>query len=176
MEVNPMEPVAALEEAFAHTGQVIANIAPDQMSSSTPCTEWDVAALLEHTTGVVGAFSGAVGGAAPAEGASFDQLASGAMQGWRSFDLDSSIDFPQPGTPGQAVAAIQLMDMLGHAWDLAKATDQNTEFSPELSQAAMAAAQMIVSDELREGRFNPAIDAPDASPTDQFAAFLGREL
>lgn len=171
-----MEPVAALEEAFAHTGQIIANISPDQMGGSTPCTEWDVATLLEHTSGVVGAFSGAVGGAAPAEGVSFDQLASGAMQGWRSFDLDSSIDFPQPETPGQAVAAIQLMDVLGHAWDLAKATGQNTEFSSELSQAAMAAAQMIVSDELREGRFNPAIDAPDASPTDQFAAFLGREV
>lgn len=171
-----MEPVAALEEAFARTGQVIANISPDQMSNPTACTEWDVAEVLEHTTGVIGAFSGAVGGAAPAEGASFDELANGAMQGWRSFDLDSSIDFPQPGTPGQAVAAIQLMDMLGHTWDLAKATGQNTEFSPELSEAAMAAAQMIVSDELREGRFGPAVDAPDASPTDQFAAFLGRQV
>lgn len=36
-----MEPVAALEEAFAHTGRIISNISPDQMSGSTPCTEWD---------------------------------------------------------------------------------------------------------------------------------------
>ena len=116
-----------------------------------------------------------VGGPAPAEGASFDQIASGALEGWRSFDLNSSIDFPQPNTPGRAVAAIQLMDVCGHAWDLAKATGQSTEFAPDLCEAGMAAAQMVITDELRQGRFDPAIDAPNASPSDQFAAFMGRQ-
>lgn len=171
-----MEPVAAIESALAHTGRIIANITPEQMSASTPCSEWDVAALLGHTTGVVGAFSGAIGGASPAEGASFDEIAGAAVEGWKAFDLDSAIDFPQPSTPGQVVAAIQIMDLLGHAWDLAKATGQPTEFDADLAAAAMTAAQMVVSEELREGRFDPAVEAEGASATDQFAAFLGRQV
>jgi uncharacterized protein (TIGR03086 family) len=170
-----MDPITALEAAFERTGEIIANITPEQMSAPTPCPEWDVAALLEHTTGVVGAFSGAIGGSAAPDGASFSEVASGAMEGWRSFDLNSSMDFPQPGTPGVAVAAIALMDVCGHAWDLAKATGQSSGFADDLAGAAMTAAQMIVSDELREGRFGAAVEAPDANVSDQFAAFLGRQ-
>jgi uncharacterized protein (TIGR03086 family) len=171
-----MDSVSALEAAFAHTGKIVDNITPEQMGASTPCRDWDVSALLEHTTGVVGAFAGAVGGNSPGEGAGFGAVANGALEGWRTFDLNSTIDFPQPGTPGQAVAAIQLMDVCGHAWDLAKATGQPTELDAELCEAAMAAAQMVVSDELREGRFDAPVDAAGASATDQFAAFLGRQV
>ncbi len=170
-----MDPISALESAFAHTGQIIAGISPDQMGRPTPCSEWDVAAVLEHTSGAVAAFGRVVGGQPVADGAGFADTANAALEGWRSFDLNSTLDFPQPNTPGQAVAAIQLMDVCGHVWDLAKATDQNTEFPGELAGAAMAAAQMIVSDELREGRFDAAIEAPEASVSDQFAAFLGRQ-
>lgn len=170
-----MDPINALEAAFARTGEIVANITPEQMSAPTPCSEWDVAEVLGHATGAVAAFSGAVGGTAAAEGASFGEVAAGAMEGWRTFDLNSTMDFPQPGTPGVAVAGIQLMDICGHAWDLAKATGQSTDLGAELADAAMAAAQMIVSDELREGRFDAAIDAPGASVSDQFAAFLGRQ-
>jgi uncharacterized protein (TIGR03086 family) len=170
-----METIEAIEAAFAHTGRVIAGISQDQMTSSTPCSEWDLTAVLDHTTGVVAAFGGAVGGKASSEGADFAEISSNALEGWRSFDLSSSLDFPQPNTPGQAVAAIQLMDVCGHAWDLAKATGQDAEFAPELASAAMDAAQMIVSEDLRGGRFGPAVDAPGASVTDQFAAFLGRQ-
>ena len=170
-----METVEAIEAAFAHTGRVIAGIPEDQMAGSTPCPEWDMNALLEHTTGVVAAFGGAVGGTPSPEGAEFSEVAANALAGWRTFDLNSSLDFPQPNTPGQAVAAIQLMDVCGHAWDIAKATGQDTNFEPELASAAMAAAKMIVSEELREGRFGPAIDVPTASASDQFAAFLGRQ-
>ncbi len=88
----------------------------------------------------------------------------------------STLDLPQPGMPGRAVAAIQLMDVCGHAWDLAKATGQTAEFDVELCAAAMASARMIVTDDLRAGRFDPAVDAPDASASDQFAAFLGRQV
>lgn len=170
-----MDPISALESAFAHTGQIVAGISPDQMGRPTPCTEWDVAAVLEHATGAIAAFGGAVGGAPAADGGGFDDIANAALQGWRTFDLNSSLDFPQPNTPGKVVAAIQLLDVCGHAWDLAKATGQNREFPGELAGAAMAAAQMIVTDELREGRFDAAIDAPDASASDRFAAFLGRQ-
>lgn len=171
-----MDPVPALEAAFAHTGQIIGNISPDQMDASTPCTEWTVASLLEHTTGVVAGLGQAAGGSAPAEGASFDEVAANALQAWRSLDMSTTLDAPQPGTPAPVVAGIQLMDVCGHAWDLAKATGQASEFDPELCAAAMTAAQMVVSDEIREGRFGPAVDAPDASPSDQFAAFLGRPV
>jgi len=42
--------LAALDRAIAGTDQLIARIKADQWSAPTPCTEWDVRALVTHVT------------------------------------------------------------------------------------------------------------------------------
>ena len=41
------------EQAFAHTGAVIAKVSPGDLHAETPCADWDVRALVNHTVGVV---------------------------------------------------------------------------------------------------------------------------
>jgi uncharacterized protein (TIGR03086 family) len=65
-----------------------------------------------------------------------------------------------------------------HGWDVAQATDQQNEFDPELTEAAMQAAQLFPPDIARApGVFGPEKEcAPDAPMEDRLAAFLGREV
>ena len=55
-----------LERALDQTGTVIARIRPDQVGSPTPCTEFDVRALVNHIVFDVQVFTAALSGAAAA--------------------------------------------------------------------------------------------------------------
>ncbi len=50
---NPIELYEAVSQGFA---QAIRGVAADQMSNATPCTEWNVQALLNHNINVTGTF------------------------------------------------------------------------------------------------------------------------
>ena len=48
-----MELFTAFDRAVASTADVVKATAADQMSARTPCTEWDVRALLNHMIGTL---------------------------------------------------------------------------------------------------------------------------
>ena len=41
-----MDPVAAYQQTVVWTGQRVAGVRPEDLGLPTPCTEWDVRALL----------------------------------------------------------------------------------------------------------------------------------
>ena len=41
-------PVELYQAAVETTRGIIANVKPDQMESTTPCSEWNVGGLVEH--------------------------------------------------------------------------------------------------------------------------------
>ncbi len=89
--------------------------------------------------------------------------------------LDQIVDGGPGPMPGRVLAGINLLDTATHSWDLAMATGQPTELPDDVAEAALEAAHMIVSDELRAGRFGPEVTAPkSADATTQLVAFLGR--
>ena len=98
------------------------------------------------------------------------------MLAWRAPGvLERVIDGPAGPMPGTVLASINLLDTATHAWDLATATGQPSELPEPVAAAAIEASRMIVSPELRPGRFGPEQDAPaGASTTQQLVAFLGR--
>jgi uncharacterized protein (TIGR03086 family) len=68
-------------------------------------------------------------------------------------------------------------DALVHAWDIATATGQPTDFDPELAAAVLEMSQQRMTPELRgEGKpFGPEEEcSEDRSVIDRLAAFLGR--
>ena len=71
-------------------------------------------------------------------------------------------------------------DTFQHAWDLAKATGQDSDLAPELATALLSQAQQSISDAFRgpEGApFGAEQECGDgASNADQLAAFLGRTV
>jgi uncharacterized protein (TIGR03086 family) len=178
-----MEVVDALDQTFAHTGRVIAGVTPAQYDDPTPCTEWTVRELLEHVIGVVAGLGAAAAGNAPAPfelgadpAAQFGDAASAAIDAWRRPGvLESVVDGGAGSMPGQVYASINLLDTATHTWDLATATGQPSELPEPVAVAALEASRMIVTDQLRPGRFAAEQPAPaDASPTQQLVAFLGR--
>jgi uncharacterized protein (TIGR03086 family) len=182
-----MELVDALEASFAHTGTVVAGIRPEQLGSATPCTEWDVRALLAHMIGVVTNIGQGVRGeelladpnatvvaADPAE--QFRAAAAGTLAAWRSVAPDAEVNIGAGPMPAMVGASINLLDTTAHCWDLARATGQSEALPVDLVDATMGAAEMVVTPEIRQfAGIAPAVDvAADASATDRLVAFLGR--
>lgn len=184
-----MEIVPALEATFDHTYAVMGRVRPEQLGAATPCSEWDVAALMAHTTGVVTNIGlGAAGrdlladvgafelGSDPA--AQFKDAAATTLAAWKATGLEGEVNIGAGPMPAQVGAMINLLDTAQHAWDLARATGQDSELPPEVAEVALAAAHAVVSDDIRQfaGFSDAQPVGADASGADQLAAFLGRKV
>ena len=180
-----------LDGAFDSTGRVMAGVEADQLGAPTPCSEWDVRALVNHTTSVVARmrFAAARAAATPGledddfvgsdPGAIFQRIAAATLAAWSEPGaLDGSCALPNGReVPADAAARVNVVDTLVHGWDLAVATGQDPTIDPALASAALEFSHAFVTDELRgSGRpFRAAIESTAAaSPSDELVAFLGR--
>jgi len=183
-----MELLDALAATFDHTATIVAGVTPDQLDATTPCSAWDVRALLAHTIGVVTNMGLGVRGEAllgdlnatelePDLGVQFSTVAGATMAAWRSVGLDAEVDVGAGPMPAMVAASINLLDTAAHSWDIARATGQPSELSADVAVAVMEACRMVVTDEVRSfAGFDAAVPVPaDASPTTQLVAFLGRQ-
>lgn len=178
--------------AVAQTGAVVSAVAPAQLTLPTPCTEFDVRALLSHITGglnriaIVGEGGDALARPAVEEGvpddgwpAVYAAAAGRAAAAWADdARLDALVEVPWGKVPGRIALAGYIQEILAHGWDLAKATGQDTEGDPELAEWALAAARRILPPGNRGGEvpFGPVTEAPPgAGPYARLAAWLGRQ-
>jgi uncharacterized protein (TIGR03086 family) len=181
---------ALLDETITSTGTTVGKVRPRQLDDSTPCSEWDVRALLNHVIGVSEAFS-RVGDGTPISppdpnahyfvgdgySAAYDSAAAGMLAAWRRPGaLDATITLPFGDAPASVGASICFLDTLVHGWDLARATGQDTTIDPRLAEAALEVARNIVSDDFRAaGAFGPEVTVSANAPAgEQLVAFLGR--
>ena len=178
--------------AIAQTEAVVAVVSPAQFALPTPCTEYDVRALLSHIVGgltrvaLVGEGADALARPAhvdciPDDGwlAAYRAAADRARTAWADDGrLDALVEVPWGKIPGRFALAGYVQEILTHGWDLAKATGQPTEGDPELALWALANAKRILPPDNRgdDIPFGPVVKAPpDAAPYAQLAAYLGRE-
>ena len=191
-----MSEVELMGNVIADTKKVVAGIKPDQLADPTPCTEWDVKALLNHITGGSLMFAECVESGSIADdemgrlttsdlvgddyvrvfGAAADRVIA-------AFNADGALEkivtLPFGTMPASVALQIAVFDVTTHALDLAHATGQSTEvISPEVLQAAWDAGQAMIGPELRDaGLFGPPQDAPtDAPLDDRILAFAGRQI
>jgi uncharacterized protein (TIGR03086 family) len=188
------DPRPLRRRAIAQTGTIVAAVTPDQLTLPTPCTEYDVRALLSHITGgltraaLVGEGDpGALARPAMADGvpddgwpAAYRAAAARDAAAWADdAKLDALVEVPWGKVPGRFAIAGYIQEILAHGWDLAKATGQPTEGDPELALWALATAQRILPPDIRGNDgvpFGPVVAAPaDAGPYTQLAAWLGRQ-
>ena len=183
-----MQLIEALAASFDHTTVVFDGVPSNGWDADTPCSEWDVRALAAHTIGVVDNMgrtargeerlddvNGAELGADPA--ARFRAVAGPTLAAWRAADLDAPLDFGGGRmVPTRFAVMVNLLDTSTHAWDLARATGQPEELPAGVAELALVSAREVVRDEIRGARgFDPVLTtAPDATPTQQLVAFLGR--
>ncbi len=178
------------EQAVSVAHDVLASVTSEQLTDATPCASWDVAALINHIVGGQHFFLSALNGTPPTEStdyaagdylAAFDESTSACIAG---FGVDGVMEqtytLPFGAMPGAALMGLAATDTFQHAWDLAKATGQDTDLSPELARGLLAQSQASIQESFRgpEGApFGAEQSAPDgASDADRLAAFLGRSL
>jgi len=188
---DTMDPRPLHRRAIAQTEAVVAAVSPAQFDLSTPCSEYDVRALLSHIVGglnrvaIVGEGGDALARPARADGvpddgwlAAYRAAADRAVAAWADdAGLDALVEVPWGKIPGRFALAGYVQEVLTHGWDLAKATAQPTEGDPELARWALAGARRILPPENRGGDipFGPVVEVPaDAGPYAQLAAWLGR--
>lgn len=184
-----------LARAFATTRNVLGNVKADQLEDPTPCESWKVKDLINHIVGGPYFFAASTkDGTSPEDGsggkdytaadivAAFDQGVAAAVA---AFDtpgaLEKLVKLPFGQMPGAALMDIATTDTFTHAWDLARATGQDSDLDPELAMQLLAGAQVAIHDSSRgpDGKalFGQQQDAPpNATEADKLAAFLGRKV
>ena len=183
-----MELLDALSQSFDHTHKVIGGVGPDQLGAATPCSEWDVQALLSHTLGVVANMGRGVSGqdlltdmnAFPLEtdvAAQFRREADTTLAAWTARGLDGEVNIGAGPMPVAAGLSINLLDTATHSWDIASATGQDANLPDDLAATVLAVCQGFITEEVRGfAGFDAAVTVgPDATATEQMVAFLGRK-
>ncbi len=182
--------VIDLEEAYAAFTGLVAELQPDDLALPTVNDGWTVRDVINHVvegdhwaerylrTGA-DEFSGEdyLGSASPV-----DAIAEGHRQvvaALRDVARDDA-DLPVPSLeiPSAEVVAIRIDELIGHGWDVAQATGQDTDIAPRLAARCLARVQASLRDEGARGEFfKPAQPvAADAPVADQYAAFCGKPV
>lgn len=185
------DPAALLRTALRQTGRIFAGVRDDQFGDATPCREWDLKTLLNHTVGSVKMFDAA------ARGETFDMATDGADRlgddPRRAYDeaaarfaevlsepdvLSRDWVLPMGASPGARTVNVAIIEMQQHGWDIAKATGQDASFDPHVAEVALEAARELIAQFGRnpEGGFGDEVKCDPGAPVhDRVAAFLGRQ-
>ncbi len=186
-EQNPVDQLRQADDIFR---SVLENVAPDQMTLPTVNDEWDVRALINHVVlGNAWAADNVRHGSAPRP--SGDGIGERDPMDVYSESTTAMIAaFAEPGAMGRMVtmpfgempaarfAAFRFVDLLTHAWDLAKATGQNADFAPVLCEAALAISrQRLDGRDRAQTPFKDEVHVPaGACAADRLAGYLGKQL
>lgn len=186
------DPRTVVARAVATARDVIAAVGPEHLALSTPCREYDVAALLGHTLGVFERLAAIGRGDDPmavnAEPpfapvadwtAAFSDACRAIEAAWADpAALERVTQLPWATLPGSAFCAMYTSEITVHTWDLATATGQRPQWDERALTVAMAAIQHGLPAEGRIPGFVPFDDvvptAADAPLIDRLVAWNGR--
>jgi uncharacterized protein (TIGR03086 family) len=190
-----MDLLPAFERAVASTAEIVKATPGDRLDAPTPCSEWDVRALLNHVIGTLWLaealfgdqpprYPMAPGSLPPADLAGGDPAAAYAEAATAALAAASAGDAltrlhvtPLGEMPGPALAGFTTLDILVHGWDLATATGQPADLDAPLAAHVLGFAERaLATPESRAARIGPAVPvAADAPVIQRLAAFLGRQ-
>jgi|SRR5579864_4894346 len=176
--------LALLARAVEQTRTIISHISPDQQSLPTPCTEWDVRALVNHTVFDTQNFAAAVtGGERPAADAdligtnwtdAYSSASDRLLAAWRQRGTDGALQLGRGEVEATWATGMHLFSETVHGWDLASATGQSTDLDSEIGQAALDFARDNL-ERFRGRGFGPEVPVSEDAPLyDRLAGFCGR--
>ena len=186
-------PIELYEAAVQKMTPIVAGIRSDQLGGDTPCSEWNVQALLMHNikvaqfvhqlvTGSAQASvmdAMAVSGPLPSEGAEA-AFVSGTNQALQALKAAGALDkmvspFGEP-IPLGSFLMMPFADLVIHKWDLAKATGQDISIDAGLTEAAYHPVSHSVEAARQGGFFGPEVQVPiSASVQDKLLGMSGRK-
>jgi uncharacterized protein (TIGR03086 family) len=188
-EISPVELLELFQRAQASFTDRVDAIEPDQWEDEA-LPEWTVADLVAHLVTEMLWVSPLVAGEPYAEGrfpdATTDLLGNDPMTGWESaadaalsaFAEDDAlirtVHLDRGPTPASQYILELISDLTVHSWDLARATDGDTDLDGELVTAALLIGEAIPEDGI-PGLYDPPLDvSATASPQQRLLARFGR--
>lgn len=190
-----LDPRPLLERVTGQFGALVATVAPEQLNAPTPCTEFDVRALISHVLGNTIAY------ALIAEGGSVEDAPGDITEvpggDWRrayaaagerlilaghALDdgtLERVVDLGFAKMPLRGALGAIVMEIAAHTWDLREALGAAPELAPEPAEFSLAYARDLLPPERRgaPAPFEPVRPAPEgADAYARLAAWLGRDV
>ena len=177
-----LEPVELFERAAANAAAMVEGVGPDQRGLATPCSEWDVAALIDHMGGGTTYLLTALGrdGAPPSAGAdAYRRQVARCVDALRepgALELRCMSPAGFEWSVGEAAVGTA-MDQLVHSWDLAVAIDGDRSLDPELVETVVAMFLPQMPEIGRQaGIVGPEVMVPaGASAQDRLLGAMGRQ-
>ena len=181
MPQEQADPVQIYETATTQARTVLQRVKPEQMKQSTPCSEWDVEALINHLVSAQNGIAGRVSGSQVAAGSTPLETLDAAVLAMVAAakapgGLEKKVQGRQGEVPAGQMLNIGTMDVSLHTWDLAKATGQDTTLDAGVVEHIFPALEEMV-----KGGPSPAfadsMESPaNASRQDKMIALSGRAL
>jgi len=184
-----MDAATAFRRASDGYLQRAQRISADQWSDSTPCSDWDVRALVNHVTGeylwlpelmagktvaeVGSRFDGDVLGDDPL-GVLSDGLESAQAAAAGPDALTRTVHLSFGDVPGSDYLEQMALDGVLHGWDLARAIGADEAIDAELVDFAYAYLQQHADEWRSGGAFGPAKEPVDDSKQAKMLALSGR--
>jgi uncharacterized protein (TIGR03086 family) len=178
----PIDELASAEAALGALQHVLHPISRDELSKSTPCTEYDVRQLTDHLMNSITLLGGAAGAELP-ERDSDDSVerqvigaARPALDAWHRRGLKDTVTIGTNEIPATFAVSILSVELLVHGWDYATATTHPIDVADSLAAYVLGLAHKVITP---EGRATVGFDDPiavpeDASALDRLIAFTGR--
>ena len=169
----------------------IDQVGDDQWTDPTPCTDWDVRALVNHvvsellwvapliegkTIAEVGdRYDGDVLGDDP-KGACHAALSAAVAAAREPGALDRTVHLSFGDTPAGEYVTQIASDVTVHTWDLAKGATQDDSLDPGLVEQVFAYFTAVADQWRAAGAFGPPVaTAPDADTQTKLLAITGRK-
>ena len=182
-------PVEAYEATVQSMQSIVSGVKADQLNAPTPCTEWNVQALINHNIKVSQFFNSILTGTGgvnpmemnvplPPEGAAaaFEAATSGLLTTAKATDLEKVVEAPFGSMPFGHLLMIPFGDMLIHQWDLANATGQDTSLDSGLAEVCLHVLEGLLEGGRDPNNFAEAVSVPaSASIQDKLLAITGRQ-
>ena len=182
-------PIELYEGARDYMIPILGGVQASQLTSATPCSEWNVKQLINHNllvaewvhrtfTGGEGVDPFAVDGDLPEEGAqaAFAAVTNKVLDAIKAPGmLEKVITTPFGEMPAGNFLMMPFGDILIHKWDLAKATSQNTAMDSPMADACFQVFSGIAEGARESKVFGPEVTIPiDASSRDKLLGLTGR--
>ena len=184
-------PIDIYEAAVQQMLPTIVGVKADQLSSSTPCSEWNVQSLINHNLRVAVFANSVLNGTPgdpgqmftvaeplPTEGAEavFTANTNAVLATAKSMNLETVVETPFGAMPAGNFLMMPMTDIVIHQWDLAKATNQNTSMDSGLAETCYQVLEPGAEMGRQGGFFGPEVTVPmSGSFQDKLLGLSGRQ-
>lgn len=177
--------------AAGEFGKTVHAVGDDQWGNATPCTEWDVRALVNHlvseTKWLVPLFEGKTV-AEVGDDLDGDLLGDDPKAAWdeaiaaalpvisESGAMERTVHLSFGDFPGAEYLDQMWFDLVVHNWDLAKGIDGDASIDPGVAQEALDWVQTVLELYKKAGAFSNPVQVPaDADAPTRLIALTGRQ-